>query len=125
MFETCNLYIDCADANKHLSTEELFRLLIKVDENGCPALNIEGSLAVVPGAPAAKTPTSVVTTGAGNVPAGATEVSIANIGNGNASSNGQTHPPGIIRKFGFSNPISAAIPYDGGGAHLLLIDYMI
>lgn len=51
----CNLYLDC-DKNP-MSAEELFRILVKEDENGCPALNI--------------------VTDAGGVPAGlATEVTL-------------------------------------------------
>ena len=36
--EPCNLYIDCTNAQ--IQTEDLFRFLVKVDENGCPAINV-------------------------------------------------------------------------------------
>lgn len=54
----CNLYVEC-DRGKNLSTEDIYRLLVKEDENGCPALNI------------------VTTAAGGGVPAGvATEVTL-------------------------------------------------
>ena len=39
--ETCNLFIDSCD--KKFSPEELFRLLIGVDESGCPFLKTNGA----------------------------------------------------------------------------------
>lgn len=73
---------------------------------------------------AAKTPTSVVSTGVTNIPAGATEISVFNNGTGNATVNGTVLPAGVTRTFGFKNPTSAQIVCDGGGTEQLIIDYM-
>lgn len=35
---SCNLYIDCTKSQ--IQTEDLFRFLVKEDENGCPAINV-------------------------------------------------------------------------------------
>jgi len=35
---TCGLYLDCT--NDQMSAEQLFRILVKADTNGCPAINV-------------------------------------------------------------------------------------
>ncbi len=36
----CNLYIDCT--SNQLSSEDLFQLVVTMDDNGCPAINTKG-----------------------------------------------------------------------------------
>lgn len=43
----CNLYVEC-DRGRALSTEDLYRMLVKEDENGCPALNVVTTAGGVP-----------------------------------------------------------------------------
>lgn len=74
---------------------------------------------------AAKTPTSVVSTGVTNIPVGATEISIFNNGTGDGTVNGVKIPAGVTRTFGFKNPTSAIIVCNGGGTEELIIDYMV
>lgn len=74
-----------------------------------------------------KTLTSIDTSvdgNTGNIPTGATEVSVFNSGAGAAVLNGKSLPAGVAKTFAVRNPLLTTVAYDGTGTQLL-IDYMI
>lgn len=40
---TCQGFFDCSDARKHLSLEQVMKMMIIEDENGCPVFKVSGN----------------------------------------------------------------------------------
>jgi hypothetical protein len=71
-----------------------------------------------------KTATKLYQTTNAVIPAGATEVSILNLGAANITVNGLPLPPGVKEEYGFKNPTDAAINIVTGGEQFIAV-YMI